>query len=144
MLEKSCQCTGVCIHSSLNALQTGAETHRNVLILPAAGMTVMGPQTSLCSGEISYLCHDADAHIVLQQKMRVMKNHADTLLDNILNHPNLTEPQITQMPLSQKEDLRRRVKVADDVSLTPLPPCLHPCLHVWVRCIHSNKPCDSS
>ncbi|KAL3133563.1 hypothetical protein ABBQ38_007411 [Trebouxia sp. C0009 RCD-2024] len=56
-----------------------------------------------------------DDHSYIQQKMRVMKNHADTLLDNILNHPNLTEPQITQMPLSQKEDLRRRVKVADDV-----------------------------
>lgn len=55
--------------------------------------------------------------MMLQQKMRDMKNHADVLLDNILNHPNLTEPQINQMPLSQKEDLRRRVKIADDVNL---------------------------
>ena len=53
---------------------------------------------------------------LLQHKMRDMKNHADALLDNILNHPNLTEPQINQMPFSQKEDLRRRVKIADDVS----------------------------
>lgn len=94
-----------------------------------------GRQNSLCSGKLSHSRHDADAHIVLQQKMRVLKNHADTLLDNILNHPNLTEPQINQMPSSQKEDLRRRVKVADDVSLTPSPPCLllH-CPQLWVRC----------
>lgn len=57
-----------------------------------------------------------------QHKMQDMKNHADTLLDNILNHPNLTEPQINQMPDSQKDDLRRRVKIADDVSLTCLCP----------------------
>ena len=55
--------------------------------------------------------------MMLQHKMRDMKNHADALLDNILNHPNLTEPKINQMPISQKEDLRRRVKIADDVSL---------------------------
>ena len=49
--------------------------------------------------------------------MRDMKNHADALLDDILNHPNLTEPQISQMSASQKEDLRRRVEIADDVSM---------------------------
>ena len=54
-----------------------------------------------------------------------MKNHpdhdadhdADALLDDILNHPNLTEPQISQMPTSQKGDLRRKVKIANDVSM---------------------------
>lgn len=64
--------------------------------------------------------------MVLQQKMRDMKKHADTLLDNILNHPNLTEPQINQMPDAQKEDLRRRVKIADDVGLTCLTPLTCP------------------
>ena len=53
---------------------------------------------------------------MLQRSMREMKEHADKLLDNILNHPNLTEPQINQMPAFQKDDLRRRVKIADDVS----------------------------
>ena len=55
----------------------------------------------------------------LQKSMRDMKDHADALLDNILNHPNLTEPQINQMPADQKKDLRRRVKIADDVSYAP-------------------------
>ena len=57
-------------------------------------------------------------HLMLQHKMRDLKNHADALLDNILNHPNLTEPNVKQMPHSQREDLRRRVQTADDVSLT--------------------------
>ena len=64
--------------------------------------------------------------VMLQHKMRDLKNHADTLLDNILNHPNLTEPQINRMPAHQKEDLRRRVKSADDVSswLLTIPLCV--------------------
>ena len=49
--------------------------------------------------------------------MRHLKQHADGLLDSILNHPNLTEPQIYQMDAAQKEELRRRVQIADDVSL---------------------------
>ena len=57
--------------------------------------------------------------MLLQARMRTLKEHADTLLDSILNHPNLTEPQVNQMSSSQKEDLRRRVKAADDVSHVP-------------------------
>lgn len=53
---------------------------------------------------------------MLQVKMRNLKEHADTLLDSILNHPNLTESQIYQMDNTQKEELRARVKAADDVS----------------------------
>ena len=56
--------------------------------------------------------------------MRDMKDHADALLKNILNHPNLTEPQINQMPADQKNDLRHRVKIADDVSCAPGTSCL--------------------
>ena len=48
--------------------------------------------------------------------MRNLKEHADSLLDSILNHPNLTEPQINQLSDDQKAELRRRVKTADDVS----------------------------
>ena len=58
--------------------------------------------------------------LVVQKSMRDMKDYADLLLDNILNHPNLTEPQINQMPAFQKDDLRRRVKIADDVSCAKL------------------------
>ncbi len=53
---------------------------------------------------------------MLQAKMRSLKAHADGLLDSILNHPNLTESQINQMNTTQKEELRLRVKAADDVS----------------------------
>ena len=74
--------------------------------------------------------------MMLQQKMRDMKNHADALLDNILNHPNLTEPQINQMPLSQKEDLRRRVKIADDVSSI----CL---LGLPIHCVETQSTLDA-
>ena len=48
--------------------------------------------------------------------MRHLKQHADGLLDSIVNHPNLTEPQIYQMDAAQKDELRRRVQIADDVS----------------------------
>ncbi|DBA91905.1 hypothetical protein WJX79_009655 [Trebouxia sp. C0005] len=51
----------------------------------------------------------------VQSKMRHLKQHAEGLLDSILNHPNLTEPQIYQMDAAQKEELRRRVQIADDV-----------------------------
>jgi hypothetical protein len=54
--------------------------------------------------------------MLLQAQMRLLKQHADDLLDSILNHPNLTEPQIHQMDTRQKEELRLRVKAADDVS----------------------------
>ena len=47
--------------------------------------------------------------------MRNLKQHADNLLDSILNHPNLTESQIYRMDSAQKEELRLRVKTADDV-----------------------------
>ena len=50
--------------------------------------------------------------------MRDLKQHADGLLDSILNHPNLTEPQIYHMDAAQKDELRRRVQIADDVSVT--------------------------
>ena len=48
--------------------------------------------------------------------MRTLKLHADNLLDTILNHPNMTESQIFQLSPHEKEDLRSRVKAADDVS----------------------------
>ncbi|DBA74201.1 hypothetical protein WJX77_009631 [Trebouxia sp. C0004] len=54
----------------------------------------------------------------VQSKMRHLKQHADGLLDSILNHPNLTEPQIYQMDAAQKEELGRRVQIADDVFKT--------------------------
>ena len=54
--------------------------------------------------------------MLLQAQMRLLKQHADDLLDSILNHPNLTAPQINQMDTKQKEELRLRVKAADDVS----------------------------
>ncbi len=54
--------------------------------------------------------------MLLQAQMRLMKQHADDMLDSILNHPNLTEPQISQMDTKQKEELRLRVKAADDVT----------------------------
>jgi len=54
--------------------------------------------------------------IVLQSKMRHLKQHADGLLDTILNHPNMTEPQIHQMDAAQKEELQCRVQIADGVS----------------------------
>lgn len=56
--------------------------------------------------------------------MRHLKQHADGLLDSILNHPNLTEPQIHQMDAAQKEELRRRVQIADDVSHAYLTLCM--------------------
>ena len=56
--------------------------------------------------------------------MRNLKQHADGLLDSILTHPNLTEPQIYQMDAAQKEELRRRVQIADDVSHIHTPFCL--------------------
>ena len=52
----------------------------------------------------------------VQAQMRLLKQHADDLLDSILNHPNMTEPQINQMDTRQKEELCLRVKAADDVS----------------------------
>ncbi len=54
--------------------------------------------------------------MLLQAQMRLLKRHADDLLDSILNHPNLTESQINQMDTKQKEELRLRVKAADDVT----------------------------
>lgn len=54
--------------------------------------------------------------MLLQAQMRLLKRHADDLLDSILNHPNLTEPQINQMDTKQKEELRLRVKAADNVN----------------------------
>ncbi|DBB15254.1 hypothetical protein WJX82_011728 [Trebouxia sp. C0006] len=54
-------------------------------------------------------------HGYIQAQMRLLKRHADDLLDSILNHPNLTESQINQMDTKQKEELRLIVKAADDV-----------------------------
>ncbi len=60
--------------------------------------------------------------------MRHLKQHADGLLDSILNHPNLTEPQIYHMDAAQKDELRRRVQIADDVSVT-----YSTCMQIFVR-----------
>ncbi len=66
--------------------------------------------------------------------MRCLKQHADGLLDSILNHPNLTEPQIYQMDAAQKEELRRRVQIADDVSHMHL---ILVCVDICVQCVLS-------
>ena len=48
--------------------------------------------------------------------MRSIKRHAEQLLDDILTHPNMTAPHVSSMTETQKQELRVKVKAADDVS----------------------------